>query len=61
MATNLDLTPWREAPRGGEDTMLNLKQSSDKVRATDFDGALASLGILTLLSSAVFMRKLRPE
>ena len=48
-------------PLLGDDTTRNLKQSGDKVRATDFDGALASLGILTLLSSAVFLRKLRPE
>jgi len=39
----------------------NLKQSGQKARANDFDGALAGLGVLTVLSSAVFLRKLRPE
>jgi ABC-2 type transport system permease protein len=38
-----------------------LKQSGQKAQATDFGGALAGLGILTVLSSAVFLRKLRPE
>jgi len=39
----------------------NLKQSGQKAQATDVGGALAGLGVLTVLSSAVFLRKLRPE
>ena len=39
----------------------NLTQSGQRAQATDFDGALAGLGVLTVLSSAVFLRKLRPE
>ena len=38
-----------------------LKQAGQKTQAADFGGALAGLGILTVLSSAVFLRKLRPE
>jgi hypothetical protein len=39
----------------------NLKQSGQQAQAKDFGGALAGLGVLTVLSSAVFLRKLRPE
>jgi ABC-2 type transport system permease protein len=39
----------------------NLKDAGQKAHATDFGGALAGLGLLAALSSAVFLRKLRPE
>lgn len=38
-----------------------LKQSGEKAQATDFDGALIGLGVLAVVSSIVFLRKLRPE
>jgi len=39
----------------------NLKKSGEMAQATDVGGALAGLGVLTVLSSVVFLRKLRPE
>jgi len=39
----------------------NLSRASTKVAATDFPGALASLGVFTVLASFVFFRRLRPE
>jgi ABC-2 type transport system permease protein len=38
-----------------------LKQDGKDAQASDVGGALAGLGVLTVLSSAVFLRKLRPE
>jgi ABC-2 type transport system permease protein len=39
----------------------NITTAGKKAEATDFDGALASLGVFVALSSWVFFRKLRPE
>jgi ABC-2 type transport system permease protein len=39
----------------------NLSGAAKKAEATDFDGALVSLGVMVALSSWVFFRKLRPE
>jgi ABC-2 type transport system permease protein len=39
----------------------NLLVAGRKTQASDFDGALASLGVFVALSSFVFLRKLRPE
>ena len=39
----------------------NLKKSGEMAQATDVGGAFAGLGVLTVLSSVVFLRKLRPE
>ena len=39
----------------------NITAAGKKAEASDFDGALASLGLLVALSSWVFFRKLRPE
>jgi ABC-2 type transport system permease protein len=39
----------------------NLRQSGDKAVASDFRGALLSLGAFVVLSSLVFTRRLRPE
>ena len=39
----------------------SLTRSGQKARATDATGALTSLGIMVVLSSFVFLRKLRPE
>jgi ABC-2 type transport system permease protein len=41
--------------------VTNLTAAGKKAEATDFDGALASLGVMAALSSWVFFRKLRPE
>lgn len=39
----------------------NLSNASTKVQATDFSGALTSLGVFTVIASFVFLRRLRPE
>jgi len=39
----------------------NLSRAGHKARASDFDGALVSLGIFVLIASFVFTRRLRPE
>jgi ABC-2 type transport system permease protein len=39
----------------------SLTSSGQKAEATDFTGALAGLGALALVSSTVFLRKLKPE
>jgi ABC-2 type transport system permease protein len=39
----------------------NVAGAAKRVAATDFNGALGALGVMTLLSSWVFFRKLRPE
>lgn len=39
----------------------NLSTAGQKAATTDFNGALASLGVFIVLSSFVFLRRLRPE
>jgi hypothetical protein len=39
----------------------NLTRTGKKAEPTDFNGALASLGVFVALSSFVFLRRLRPE
>jgi hypothetical protein len=39
----------------------NLGSAGKKAATNDFNGALASLGVFVVLSSFVFLRKLRPE
>ncbi|MBI5766657.1 MAG: hypothetical protein HZA93_02605 [Verrucomicrobia bacterium] len=39
----------------------NLNGAAKKAEAADFDGALLGLGVMAVLSSWVFFRKLRPE
>jgi hypothetical protein len=39
----------------------NLGRAGKKVEPDDFNGALASLGVFVVLSSFVFLRRLRPE
>jgi ABC-2 type transport system permease protein len=48
-------------PLLSENIEQNLRTSSRRVRPTDTTGAVIGLGVLTILSSAVFLRKLRPE
>jgi ABC-2 family transporter len=42
-------------------TVANLTTASQQVEASDFNGALVSLGIFVIVSSFVFFRRLRPE
>jgi hypothetical protein len=39
----------------------NLSVAGQKAQSDDFNGALASLGVFVVLSSTVFMRRMRPE
>ncbi len=41
--------------------VTNLTSAGKKAEATDFNGALAALGVFVVASSLVFFRKLRPE
>jgi ABC-2 type transport system permease protein len=41
--------------------LRDLRRAGGKAQATDFNGALASLGVFVVLSSFVFLRRLRPE
>jgi len=50
-----------QLPLLDQQLVANLTAAGKKAGATDFNGALASLGLLVGLSSWVFFRKLRPE
>ena len=39
----------------------NLGAAGKKAETTDFNGALVSLGVFVVLSSFVFLRRMRPE
>lgn len=41
--------------------VANMKTASEKVQTADFPGAVASLGVFVVLSSFVFLRRMRPE
>ena len=42
-------------------TVGNFTGAAKRAQSTDFNGALASLGVLVVVSSFVFFRKIRPE
>jgi ABC-2 type transport system permease protein len=48
-------------PLLSEQMTRNLHRTAGNVRASDIEGPLIGLGVLTLLSSAIFLRRLRPE
>jgi hypothetical protein len=56
LTTAAESLPWVD-PRFSE----NLGSAGRKVEPDDFNGALASLGVFVVLSSFVFLRRLRPE
>lgn len=50
-----------ELPLTNRQFAESLTRAGDRAQATDFDGALAALGGFVVLSSLVFLRRLRPE
>ncbi len=50
-----------ELPILNQSIAKNLTTSGQAAEAKDFNGALAGLAVLTLVSSTVFLRKLKPE
>ncbi len=55
------LTAGEELPLTNRQFAANLTRAGTNVHAADFDGALISLGAFVALSSAVFLRRIRPE
>ncbi|HWA09011.1 MAG TPA: hypothetical protein VG838_06035 [Opitutaceae bacterium] len=55
------LNAAKELPLIDEQFTKKLERGSQTAQATDFNGALAGLGVLTVVSSAAFFRRLRPE
>lgn len=55
------LTAAEKLPLIDQTTVKNLRRSGEKAAAEDARGAWIGLGVLTLLSTAVFFRKLKPE
>lgn len=51
----------KNLPLLDQTTVKNLQRSGEKAAAEDGSGAWIGLGVLTLISSAVFFRKLKPE
>jgi hypothetical protein len=41
--------------------ITDLRRAASRTKANDFNGALAGLGVMTVLSGVVFFRRLRPE
>lgn len=51
----------KDLPITNPDFIANLESKGDLTKPTDFAGALAALGGFVLLSSVVFLRRIKPE
>lgn len=55
------LTAARDLPFTNKEFAQSLEQAGNEAKSTDFHGALFSLGGFVLLSSFVFLRRIKPE